>query len=443
MDLICCRNLLIYFEPVLQTRVVSLFSYALRSGGHLVLGASEGVSAGGPLFNVENRENKIFVKKASSTRQIVTFSLTRPVEHAADDAPWLAQTSRADSNWNSPEWQRDFDRRLLAHYVPPAVFVNEDLEIVHTRGRFDRYFKMPPGRPTLNLLKMAVEDLSVPLQSAILAAKKEKRLVHRKGITLRLPNGKKGASREEVVSLEVVPVKSAMNELCFMIVFLEEDNSQAKGGSRGKRRVDSSSKRYRRLEEELQATKERLQSVVENLEVTNEELQSANEEILSSNEELQSTNEELETAKEELQSTNEELSTVNDELRSRNSLISDAQKDVRDLLTGISVTVVGKDMKVREFAPPARKFLNLLPDDISDLLDAHDAPDIPDLYALVKLALHGNGAAPVEVSDRAGKKYRVRVIPYGGSVDKPEGFIVTLTDSSISARLSKRALSSD
>ena len=166
-----------------------------------------------------------------------------------------------------------------------------------------------------------------------------------------------------------------------------------KGGSRGTTAASIRTNNAQRLEQELAAAKEHLQSVIENQEVTNEELQSANEEILSSNEELQSTNEELETAKEELQSTNEELSTVNDELRSRNSLITDAQRDVRDLLDRNLRYGCRKDMKVREFTPPAQ-VPDLLPDDISDLLDANDAPDIPDLYALVKLALQRNGAAP-------------------------------------------------
>ncbi len=246
--------------------------------------------------------------------------MNKPAERAIDEAAWASRPPLTETTPNLLDSQRDFDRRLLTQYMPPAVFVNEDLEIIHTRGRFDRYIKVPSGRPSLNILKMAIDDLTLPLQSAIAAARKEQRAVHRKGITVSVANGKKGATIEQIVSFEVVPLNSTMNEPCFMIVFLEEAPLWSRGKSGGarsqpKQQKGTWTKNVKRLEQELATAKEHLRSVIENQEVTNEELQSANEEILSSNEELQSTNEELETAKEELQSTNEELSTVNDELR--------------------------------------------------------------------------------------------------------------------------------
>ena len=441
MDLICCRNLLIYFEPVLQARVVSLFSYALRPSGFLVLGTSEGISATGHLFNIEDRENKIFSKKATSGRQVVTFSMNRQAEPASEAPEWGGRPVRTETNWNYLESQRDFDRRLLAHYVPPTVFVNEDLEIIHTRGKFNRFFKMPSGRPTLNILKMAPDDLALPLQTAIAVAKKENRSVARKGIAVRGSNGKKGAAAGETISFEVVPLKSGMNELCYMIVFTEQASAREKSGKRdgkGKRENTSAAKKLKRLEQELAATKEHLQSVVETQEVTNEELQSANEEILSSNEELQSTNEELETAKEELQSTNEELSTVNDELRNRNLNITEGQKDLRELLTGVNFVLLGPDFQVRDVAASGGKLLSLLPDDIShQILDSDQFKSIPDLTQLVKQAVAVPESPAGQVMDRSGKSYRVRVFPYGKD-DKAEGYILTLIDSSIAAKLSKK-----
>ena len=439
MDLICCRNLLIYFEPVLQARVVSLFNYALRPGGYLLLGTSEGINATGQHFNIEDRENKIFSKKASLGRPMVRFSLNRHAEHPTDEPAWGSRHVRAETSWNYLESQRDFDRRLLTQYVPPTVFVNEDLDIIHTRGKFNRFFKMPPGRPTLNILKMAPDELSVPLHSAILAAKKENRSVNRKGIIVRATNGNKGAGGEETISFEVVPLKSGMNELCFMIVFIEESSSQAKSGKKSaKSKQDSgATKKIKRLDQELASTKEHLQSVVENQEVTNEELQSANEEILSSNEELQSTNEELETAKEELQSTNEELSTVNDELRNRNLQISERQKDLKDLLTGVSFAVLGPDFKILELSPPARQLISLLPDDISGQIGEAPSSSVPNLAQLVKQVAPVSGVPPEHVVDSTGKSYRVRVLPYRRG-DEPEGYIVTVLDSSLAARLSKK-----
>lgn len=445
MDLICCRNLLIYFEPVLQSRVVSLFHYALRAGGFLVLGTSEGVSASGHLFNIEDRENKIFSKKVSSGRQTVTFSLNRQSEQIMDEGSSTGPPLRADISWSYLESQRDFDRRLLANYVPVTVCVNQDLEIVHTRGKFNRYFKLPSGRPTLNLLKMAHDDLMLPLQGALLAVKKSGRPVHRSDVALRLSNGRKGGSHEEIVSLEVTPLKYGTNEVCYMIVFFEGSPPWSRGkrgkssGSWQKQRRNSSSQEFKRMEQELAKAKEHLQSVVENQELSNEELQSANEETLSSNEELQSTNEELETAKEELQSTNEELSTVNDELRNRNLQLTEAQKQLREVLTAVNIAVVGSDLEIKEFTPASRKLLSLLPNDIAQAILERSAraSELPDFRQLAKQAISGTRQGE-QVIECDGRPYRVRVVPFKGTGDKADGYLVTLIDTSLAEQLSRK-----
>ncbi len=272
---------------------------------------------------------------------------------------------------------------------------------------------MPVGRPTLNLLKVALEDLSHPLQSAILAAKRQNRAISRKGITVRVSGGKRRRA-EELVSFEVVPFTSGMNELYFMIVFLEDPPAvqrSGKGLAPGIPGGSAAAKKIRGLEQELATLREHLQSVLENQEVTNEELQSANEEILSSNEELQSTNEELETAHEELQSTNEELSTVNDELRNRNAQITEAQRDLRDLLTGVTFAIVGADFQTHAVTPGAPKLLNLMPDDVSgQIADMNQGVDIPDIARLVKDAVASRQDSG-RVSGRSGKMYRFRVLP--------------------------------
>ena len=326
--------------------------------------------------------------------------------------------------------------------------MNEDLEIIHTRGKFNRYFKVPSGRPSLNILKMALNGLTLPLQNAIAAAKKENRPVRRKGLAVRIANGKRGAASEEIVSFEVIPLTSTLNEPCFMIVFLEEgplwsSGKSSRGGSQAKQPKGSWNNKIKRLEQELATAKEHLQSVIENQEVTNEELQSANEEILSSNEELQSTNEELETAKEELQSTNEELSTVNDELRGRNVQITGGRQDLRDLLTDVTIAVVGRDSQIRPLTPVVRRLFDLLPDEISArVVDKNHSADIPDLSQLVKQALSSDGVPVEQVVDHRGKRYRVRVLPYGVVGRKPDGCIVTLIDASVAARLSDKSQSS-
>src|SRR5215471_10990054 len=313
MDVICCRNLLIYLEPILQNKVISLFHYASRPGGYLVLGTSEGVGPAANLFTTVDRTQKIFLKKTTAVRQAVSFSLNRPGERA-EFGSVRVPAKPPDSAWNYLEAQKEFDRRLLSHYAPATVFINEDLEIIHTRGSVNRYLKLAPGRASLSILKMAREGLLMDLRNAISRAKKENVAVRKHNVQIKNGNGN-GDSQQtthgiRLVRFEVVPISVGnLKELYFMIIFQDEqmEPRRTRDGRRAKllRESEASTARIVKLEQELAATKEYLQSVIETQEATNEELQSANEEILSSNEELQSTNEELETAKEELQSANE------------------------------------------------------------------------------------------------------------------------------------------
>ncbi|HJZ62982.1 MAG TPA: chemotaxis protein CheB, partial [Candidatus Acidoferrum sp.] len=304
MDLICCRNLLIYLEPLLQNKVIALFHYASRPGGVLVLGTSEGVGPANNLFGTLDRTHKIFSKKTTSVRQPVSFSLNHPAdrtEHGVVRVP----SKPSESAWNYLEAQKEFDRRLLSQYSPATVFVNEDLEIIHTRGNVNRYLKLAPGRASLSILKMAREGLLMDLRNAISKAKKENVPVRKQKIQIKNGGNGNGGSHHGastlLVRFEVVPINVGnVQELYFMIVF--QDEIFEVRATREARRAgvqvetEASKARITKLEQELAATKEYLQSVIETQEATNEELQSANEEILSSNEELQSTNEELETA---------------------------------------------------------------------------------------------------------------------------------------------------
>jgi two-component system CheB/CheR fusion protein len=166
MDLICCRNFLIYLEPVLQNKVISLFHYASRPGGYLLLGTSEGVGTATNLFSNVDRAHKIFLKKTSAVRLPCTFSLNHPAERAEHGAVHIP-SKPPDTAWNCIEAQKEFDRRLLSQYSPATVFVNEDLEIIHSRGNVNRYLKLAPGRASLSILKMAREGLLLDLRNAI------------------------------------------------------------------------------------------------------------------------------------------------------------------------------------------------------------------------------------------------------------------------------------
>ena len=441
MDVICCRNLLIYLEPVLQSKVISLFHYALRPNGFLVLGSSEGLGATTGLFTVEDRTHKIFSKRVAGSRQPTAFSLQSQAE-ARESGPLRMPANQLDSNWNYGEAQKEFDRRLLTQYAPATVFVNEQTEIIHTRGDVNRYLKLAAGRASLSLMKMAREGLFVELRNAINRARKENAVIRKRNLQIKAGDSN-GASEEvsatsstRVVNFDVIPVTLGnLKELYFMIVFQEAPPQPPKEAAtprtRPREETESALRRTVKLEEELAATKEYLQSVIETQEATNEELQSANEEILSSNEELQSTNEEMETAKEELQSANEELTTVNDELRSRNLEITQINNDLINLLSSIDIAVImiGSDLTIRRFTPKAQKFLGLIPGDIGrPLSNINPTIEIADLQSMVLQVVSDFHALERELTDRFGVHYQFKILPYRTVENKIDGVVLTIVD---------------
>jgi two-component system CheB/CheR fusion protein len=441
MDLICCRNLLIYLEPVLQTRVISLFHYALRSSGFLVLGTSEGLGASTGLFAVADRTQKIFSKKAGGTRQAAAFVLNSPTERV-EYGPVHIPTKQADANWNYAEAQKEFDRRLLTQYAPATVFVNDDLEVIHTRGNVNRYLKLAPGRASLSLLKMAREGLLVELRNAIARAKKDNTVVEKRNLPVKNEMGEESGvglpalDRTRLVNFDVVPVNLRdLKELYFMIVFQEAPPAPMRKGASQRsgsgEETKGASGQLAKLEQELAVTKEYLQSVIETQEATNEELQSANEEILSSNEELQSTNEEMETAKEELQSANEELTTVNDELRNRNVELTQVNNDLMNLLSSIDIAVImiGSDLTIRRFTPKAQKFLGLIPADVGrPLANINPTIEIADLQAMVQRVVSDFRILETELTDRLGVHYQFKILPYRTLENKIDGAVITIVD---------------
>ena len=439
MDLICCRNVLIYLEPILQSKVISLFHYAMRPGGYLVLGTSEGIGTATTLFATVDRAYKIFSNKATGPRQVVTFSLNRQPE-IGGYGNFRLPTKQPETGWNYIEAQKEFDRRLLSKYAPATVFINEDLEIIHTRGNVSRYLKLAPGRASLSILKMAREGLLIDLRNAISRAKKKNTPVLKHNVQIKNGNGNgvSGASDStRLVNFEVIPISVGnLKELYFMVVFQDVQpaplrKSPSRRTAAVEEDLESATGRIAKLEQELAATREYLQSVIETQEATNKELQSANEEILSSNEELQSTNEELETAKEELQSANEELSTVNDELRDRNVQVTQVNNDVTNLLSSIDIAVVmvGNDLTIRRFTPRAGTILGLLPGDVGrPFLNINPNIEIPDFQKIVLQVLSTSQTTEKEVSGPDGTRYQLRILPYVTMENKMDGAVIMLVD---------------
>ena len=330
MDLISCRNLLIYLEPGLQKRLFPTFHYALKPGGFLYLGASESIGAFTDLFEPLDKKQKIYRKQAAPApalqspppRQRSEPSLSRA---ASPEHLKVAQDDAFGGLGTGLTAQREADRIAVTQFAPPAVLINADLQVVQFRGPTGDYLEPPKGKPNFDILKMARNGLMLPLRTAINEARKEKRSVRKEGVRIE----QDGKAR--MVDVEVIPLKN-LQEQCFLIVFDGGRRSQAvppaMPGRSAKASRDAHVQRVAELEAELLETREFLQSLQERYESAHEELQASTEEIQSSNEELQSINEELETSKEELESANEELITLNEEMATRNAELNRLNTDL-------------------------------------------------------------------------------------------------------------------
>src|SRR2546425_4996791 len=359
MDLIVCRNVLIYLELELQRRVSSIFHYALTTPGFLMLGVSETIGPLSDLFTVVDKKYKVYAKRPTSRRfDLGLGSLDR---RTAKTGTGRAARSTGEAAGGRSDLLQEVDRILLSKYAPAGVLVNEATEILQFRGHTSPYLEPAPGQASLNLLKMAREGLLMELRVAIDKARKQNAPVRRERLSIKQDGGL------AQVTLEVIPVSGPARERNYLVLF---ESVPPSGESRASGRTAPSGPRrpavehqIKNLHQELTATKEFLQSIIQEREAANEELQAANEELQSSNEELQSTNEELETAKEELQSVNEDLTTVNEELQHRNADQSLLNNDLNNLFVGVNIPIVmlGSDGRIRRFTPMAGEGFSPLP----------------------------------------------------------------------------------
>jgi two-component system, chemotaxis family, CheB/CheR fusion protein len=422
IDLVSCRNMLIYLGNELQQKILPILHYALRPNGYLWLGTSETIGTYRDLFELKNARNKIYAKKHSQPqpRPILGTPGTRTA--------LVGRTAYAPQDDTKPlDTQKEVDRLLIARYAPPSVLVRDDLEIIQYRGNTAPYLTPAPGRATLNLLKMLRDGLVLPVRSAMQRARTEEIPVRQEGITI----GSNGDRRK--VNIEVIPVKSSVNRAeQFMVLFEEASSGEvAAPVSTATIDVDETVQESARLKQELAATREYLQSVIEQQEAANEELQSANEEVQSANEELQSINEELETSKEEVQSSNEELATVNDELQARNTELAQSNNDLMNLLSSVQMAIVmlGSNLRIRRFTPMAERLLNLIPTDVGrPMSDINLNIDVPDMDSLIAEAIDTVAEREREVQDPQGRWYLLRVRPYRTMENKIDGAVIVLID---------------
>ncbi|OWV85531.1 chemotaxis protein [Rhizobium sp. N122] len=420
IDILSCRNLLIYLDGELQNRVIPIFHFALRPNGLLFLGSSENVTRHAKLFTPVDRKNRLFRRLETATRIIPDFPLSprpRSPDHPLSTPAPMLQTGRLSATISRQA------EVVAERFAPAYVVVDSHYDVLHFSGRTGRYLEPASGTATLNLLSLAHRDLRLDMRSALQRAATEAVKVEVPRVLLRQDD------RTYAVNIIVEPLGSG--DVTSLIVLFQDAGQVAEGTAPDGGRL-TSEEHVQRLETDLRVTRDRLQATIEELESTNEELKSSNEEYQSINEELQSANEEMETSKEELQSVNEELQTVNGELAHRVTELDRTNSDLKNLLeaTQIATVFLDNDLRVRSFTPAATEIFHLLDTDVGRPLD-HVVSRVtyPELLDDVRLVLRTLVPVDRKVSDPANDRhYAARALPYRSVDNYISGAVVTFTD---------------
>lgn len=420
IDFVSCRNLLIYFQPVLQKRAIEMFNFALNPNGILFLGSSETTGDLSHLFETINSREKIYrsygKRHASlNNEQINKFS------HRRSFRPVAEEKTRLKSGHYQAADDRMLERflKLLGQqYIPLTMLVNEEFEIIHVVGNAEGLLSVPTGKMENNLLKMAKRELSIPLATGIPKVFKTNTELLYSNINLHVNN------ENNVIHLKIYPLEISRNQEPLVAVFFDLEKKQQQKPTITETNFDVSKEaelRIQDLEQELQFSRENLQATVEELETSNEELQATNEELLASNEELQSTNEEL-------QSVNEELYTVNAENQSKIIELTELNNDLDNLLisTDIATLFLDEDLELRKYTPQISQFFKILENDLgrpishiySELVDI-------DIVSLIEKVIKTDTILEKEVQTENGQWSLMRVMPYHIGPNVSSGVVIT------------------
>lgn len=431
MDLISCRNVLIYFGNELQRQLIPTFHYALRPEGFLIVGSAETIREFTDLFSLVDRKNKIY----SRSTGISSWAATDVVPGSRGPrVPNPAQTPPDDVH--HMELQRAADRILLARFVPTSVVVNDRLEILQTRGRTNPFLELQPGAASLDLLHLTPDSITPQVRTAVRRAIDHDLPVQVQGLRV-IDDGLSYEATLDVLPIHVIGQRSK----CYLVVFAppqrqsvdEHSVIDITPGIESKEPILPAEKDrlLAQLRHDLSSTKLYLQSLIEERDAKNQELLSANEEIQSANEELQSTNEELETTKEELQSFNEELHTVNEELQNRNTVLTQASNDMINLLNSVNIPVLmlNNDLAIRHFTPPMQRVMNVRPTDVGRPFgELRLNLNIQDPAPLFEEVLETLTPREIEVQDPEGHWFVLRIRPYRTTDNKIDGLVIALVD---------------
>jgi PAS domain S-box-containing protein len=415
LDLVSCRNVLIYLDQSAQRYVFPVFHYALKPSGLLMLGSAESTGSVSDLFTPADQQHKIYSRNPAVPRLPLGLNM-------ASALPEAALTNAAGIS-GSFDVQKRLERLIQSKYSPDAVLINSEFQIVQFRGHTSLYLDPSPGQASLNVLRMATEGLVLPLRRAVQNARDAKAAVRESGVELHV------AGERKRVTIEVTPLSGQDGaEQYYLVVFARDPFNETTERDSAALAVDGSNERASSLEGELRDAREYIRNLTEQYEAHSEELRAANEEARSSNEELQSTNEELRTTKEELQSTNEELITVNEELQSRNQELNSTNSDLKNLLSAITLPIlmVDSDLRVRRFNSAAGKLLELGPVDIGRPVGhIRGGIQTPHLETRVKSVIESLHPYDEELQDSAGCWHALHIRPYRTVDDRIAGAVIT------------------
>ena len=418
LDLISCRNLLIYMDAGLQKRLIPLFHYALLPGGYLFLGPSEGLVEVA-LFRDVDKKQRIFQRLETAVRAPITFPLAAPAKALGEQA----EVTRRSERMKLHDMGAVIERMALT-YAPPCVVVNERGEVVYSAGETGLYLQQPTGAATLNLIDQARKGLRLGLRTALREALRTRETVVEKDLAVRTPLGQQFVD----VIVRPMPELGESSHLLAVIFQVAARELRAREGQASAAEESA----VTQLETELKTTRAELQTTVEELESANEELKSSNEELLSMNEEMQSANEELQTSKEEMQSVNEELATVNTELNRKVEQLDRAHGDLQNLIrsTEIATLFLDRELRIKRFTPAAAKVFHLIDSDagrpITDFAprfaDRDLIREMREVLATLSTREHQAYVAETDTW------YIVRVIPSRATDNNVDGVVVTLVD---------------
>ena len=426
LDLVSCRNLLIYLDSELQGKLIPMFHYSLRPNGFLFLGSSETVGTFGDLFSTLDRKWKIFRRREA----------TSPY-HAGGFMGFGAGGAGAQRPAEEPAQARQISfpeiahKVLLENFAPPSVIVNERGDILYVHGQTGKFLEPSQGRPSMNVLDMAREGMKVQVRAALHRAAAKHEDVVMKSLQIKTNGGVQPAD------VTVRPIHATEAEQNIFIVVFEEVERAKKESRKGKELTGKGfTARVKELERELYYTRENLQATIEELQASNEELKSTNEEFQSTNEEFQSTNEELETSKEELQSVNEELITVNTELQSKIEQLTAAENDMKNILDSINTGIIFLDehLRIKRFNAEASKVINLIPTDVGrPLSDISSNIRYESLTEDAEKVIDTLVFREVRVETKDGRTYFMRINPYRTMGNVIAGVVITFMEMTAAA----------